>query len=1033
MSDDLRALAEGLYQRAVDLPPEQRAALLQQRAGTNRALRIAVERLLHAYEQAPADFLRTGAAGAGPAKHDTVPPRIDRYQIIRELGEGGCGTVYLARQESPVCRDVAMKVIRLGMDTEQTLARFATEQQILAIMDHPNIAKVYDAGITEQGRPYFVMECVAGVPVTEYCAAHELSVAARLRLFIQVCGAVQHAHQKGIIHRDIKPSNILVDRADDDLHVPKVIDFGIAKALAGSLSEQTLQTEPGQLIGTPQYMSPEQCYGDPHDIDTRCDVYALGIVLYELLVGCTPYDLRSTPPLDIPRVMREIQPARLSTINRVFRGDLETIVHKALEKDPQRRYQTARDLSRDIERYLANEPIEAKRDSYWYVLRKTLQQHRAAVAVAATFVVLLVVFGAAMALMYGRAEAEAGTARRVQQFLQEILAAANPYDTRQTNRSLRELLDDTTRQIEATATIQPRVRAAVQHTLGVAYANLGVHTAAENHLQAALETRRTTWGAGHPAVAETMSEFGGLRHLQGRDEEAETLLRAAIAVQRRLAPEDQDALGSSLTRLAFVLVQLGQYDKAEAAGRESAELAKRLHGPRHFTVADGLSAIACALQQKTEFAAAESLLRQALDIDRSYFGGEHAVVARDLNNLAFLLRNMGGYTDVEQYHREALEIQRRILGKEHPDVATSLDNLAAVLKLKGDLAAAEPLFREALAMRRRLLGDCSLRVALSWLNLASCLEESGAYNDAEQALRQALAVYTDNARANHPDIASALCQLGGLLRQCGRYDEAKQELQRALNIQRKTLGSRHADVLVTLNNLAIVYQDERDWASAEQLLREALGLSRELLGDEHPHVAVYLGNLGAVLRDLGKHAEAEQYLYEALTLMRKTCGSEQAEVANTLQDIGRLHLARGEYERAEQFFNESLALRRRIQPATPMLATDLYWLALTRIERGDFAGAIHPLRQYVQIMEGAELTHWYIPANKSLLGACLMRLRRFDEAEPLLIEAHAELQQQLGSDATATQTALQRLIDFYEAVDQPAKAAAYRARRIDPE
>jgi len=403
-SDSSDDRAETIFQMAVGLPPSERATLLGAQCGDDSTLRRHVERLLAAHDRGLDSFLETSpVSGFDTVAKQVDPERIGQYRIIRKLGEGGCGIVYLASQAHPLRREVAVKVVRVGLNTRQVVARFNAERQVLAMMDHPGIATVYDAGVAEDGRPYFVMERVDGIPLMAYCRQFGLDERARLRLFISVCQAIEHAHRRGIIHRDIKPSNILVTEVDGRPH-PKVIDFGVSKAMGASATEITLVTETGQLMGTPQYMSPEQCAGRPGEIDTRSDVYSLGVVLYELLTGELPYDLTDSHFYEIPRIVREMDARRPSSINRRVRGDLETILLTALDKDRERRYDSVGALSADLENYLGNRPIQAKRDSSWYVIRKTASRHRGKVAVLLAFAALVTGSAVALGILYVRSE-----------------------------------------------------------------------------------------------------------------------------------------------------------------------------------------------------------------------------------------------------------------------------------------------------------------------------------------------------------------------------------------------------------------------------------------------------------------------------------------------------------------------------------------------------------------------------------------------------------------------------------------------------
>ena len=547
-----------------------------------------------------------------------------------------------------------MKLIKWGMDTKEVVARFESERQALALMNHPSIASVYDAGASEQGRPYFAMEFVRGEPITTYCDRHRLPVGERLEFFTQVCEGVQHAHQKGIIHRDIKPSNILVTIRDDK-PVPKIIDFGVAKAISQRLTERTVYTELGELIGTPEYMSPEQAEMSGLDIDTRSDVYSLGVVLYELLVGTQPLDSTKRVGFDEMRKrIREEEPSRPSTrlrslgdsstvaawdrrmeiptLERLLRGDLDWITMKALEKDRTRRYSSPSELAADLGRHLRHEPVVAGPPSTWYRTGKFIRRHRLGVAVGlalvgvlATVAVLMTVQAARIARERDRAEQEAVKAKAVNAFMQETLGSANPYEGVGREVTVLEVLKEAEKKIDDAFASQREIQAAVQSTIGMTYRQLGHYEEAEPLLRSALEIRKSVLGPTHPDVAESLIEMANLLQDEGDYEGAEPLYREALAMGHKFS--EDTATATRLNNLAILLKDQGDYKGAEP------------------------------------------LYREALAMDRKLLGAEHPSVADKLNNLANLLSDKGDYEAAEPLYREALAIHRRALGEEHPGVS----------------------------------------------------------------------------------------------------------------------------------------------------------------------------------------------------------------------------------------------------------------------------------------------------------------------------------------------------------------------------
>ena len=665
----------------------------------------------------------------GPPTATLPPPVKDidpgaviggKYRLIERLGEGGMGTVFLAEQTSPVQRSVAVKIIKLGMDTKEVVARFESERQALAVMNHPHIARVFDGGATESGRPYFVMELVRGVPITEYCDKHRLSTRERLELIIPVCQAVQHAHQKGVIHRDLKPSNILVTIQDGG-PTPKIIDFGIAKATDRRLTQHTLFTEQGKLIGTPEYMSPEQAEMSGLDVDARTDIYSLGVVLYELLTGTLPFDrkaLRSGSSGEIQRLIRETDPprasARLSALGgatsalaecrrtdprslcKQLRGDLDWIILKAMEKDRTKRYETANALAVDIQRHLGHEPILAHPPSRSYRLRKLVTRHKAAVASATAVFVLLAAFAATMAIQSARIAAERNKAvlekakaDAINDFLLETLGTANPIEGARRDVTILEALQSAAEKIDSSFTGQPEIAAHLKETIGTTYLRLGYY------------------------------------------EEAEPLLRASVKMCETLFGRDSPEILDPLSALAILRQERGDLAEAEAFTRRGLEIKIRQAGEENADTANLMNNLAVLLEEKGDLIEAERLYRRILEIDRRLHGDHDLSVAVDLNNLGNLLGKQGDFTAGEASLREAVAIFRE---KKHPWLGPSLGNLGNLLTLKGDPAAARKLFEEALPFGLETLGEKNQELAKLRYKYALCLTKLGDYAEAERQL-----------------------------------------------------------------------------------------------------------------------------------------------------------------------------------------------------------------------------------------------------------------------------------------------------------
>ena len=738
---------------------------------------------------------------------------IGRYKVVRVLGEGGMGSVFLAEQDKPT-RLVALKVIRPGVASANLLRRFEHEAQVLGRLQHPGIAQIYEAGTADTGegaQPYFVMEYVRGRSLMEYAQASQLSTRQRLELLVKICDAVQHAHQKGIIHRDLKPGNILVTEEGQ----PKILDFGVARATDADIQATTIQTDVGQLVGTIPYMSPEQAGGDVTELDTRSDVYALGVLGYELLAGRLPYELKNKMIHEAVRVIREDDPTPLSSIDRVFRGDVETIITKALQKDRERRYQSAIELRDDISRYLKNLPILARRPSAVYHLQVFVRRNKAAVVAGVAIALLVVLFvagglwAAVVALVLGltgtswqylqvtRAKAEATQQRdeaikarqmaeiertravdaeqhtqeqrneaekarqaaelearktlAINDFLiRDILTSADPAEFQDREITVREVLDNAARKVEQAFADEPLLQAVIRDTIAATYKSLGKHDAAEPHLRAALAIRRTLDPQNLPEIATSLNSLARLLYEMDDYEAAEPLFREAIDIRRDILGDKHPQLAAALNNLSSVRRARGDYKEAEALCREALTINKAVYGEEHHAVATSLTKLAKLLQAKGDHHEAESRFREATKLQKKILGPDHLHVAFSLNNLANLLQRTGEYDAAEPILREALQIFRMRLGERHRNVLAALNNLANLLRHKGDNDAAAPIFQQVVELSEALDLPDRWSVVRFHESYATCLTELKRYEQAEKQLLAARDLLKE-ATASQPD------------------------------------------------------------------------------------------------------------------------------------------------------------------------------------------------------------------------------------------------------------------------------------------
>ncbi|MCX6929063.1 MAG: serine/threonine-protein kinase, partial [Verrucomicrobia bacterium] len=872
------------------------------------------------------------AVPAAPLSLEKPGDRIGRYKLLQKLGEGGCGVVYMAEQQEPVKRRVALKVIKLGMDTQEVIARFEAERQALALMDHPNIAKVLDGGATSTGRPYFVMELVRGTPINRYCDENRLTTRKRLELFILICQAIQHAHQKGVIHRDIKPTNILV--ADHDgVPVPKVIDFGIAKATAGqTLTDKTLFTAFDQFIGTPAYMSPEQAKLSGLDIDTRSDIYSLGVLLYELLTGRTPFDAKRLIQAgldEIRRIIQEEDPPRPSTrlsaldaaeqttvahqrqteppkLTGLVRGDLDWIVMKTLEKDRNRRYETANGLAMDLQRFLSDEPVLARPPSNLYRLQKFVRRNKlAVVATSAVALALLLGLGLSMLLFIREraarqaAKTEAAKSQQVAQFLTSMLESVGPsVASGRDTKMLQEILDKTAERVGKDLTNQPEVEAELRSTIGEVYNALSQDQKAEAMHRQALALRQKLFGNEHPGVADSLFKLGSALQDGGKLSEAEAMHRSSLAMRKKLFGNEHPDIAQSLHGLADVVLAQGKLTEAEAMYRQSVTMNKKLFGGEHPQVAQSLYGLARGLVDQGKWTEAEKLYREGLAIQRRLLGNDHPDVADTLNSLGWVLQKEGKLAEAEETCRKALTMQKKLLGNEHQKVAASLNNLASVLTMESKLAEAEETYVEAIAVAKKVLGGDHPDVAALLNNLGFLLGRRDKLADAEKTLREALAIHERVQGKEHPQTATALDNLGSVLVYEGKLDEAEKVHRQALAIRKKILGGEHPTVATSLNNIALVLSDQGKLVEAEALYRESLAMRRKLLGNEHPSVAHALEELAIVLRHQGKLADAEMAFRENMDILKEKLPDDWSTFS-AISLMGGILLEEKKYAQAE--------------------------------------------------------------------------------------------------------------------------------------
>jgi serine/threonine protein kinase len=963
-----------VFAAALRCAPADREALLAAACADDPDLRAAVERLL-------ADAAGPAPDGSGSPRTDSAIPfrpiaegpgaRIGPYKLLQVIGEGGMGIVYLAEQDQAMRRRVALKIIKPGLDTRQVIARFAAERQALAIMDHPHIARVLDAGATDSGRPYFVMELVKGVPITEYCDEHRLAPRARLELFVPVCRAIQHAHQKGVIHRDIKPSNVLVALVDGR-PVAKVIDFGVAKAIDQRLAEQTIFTQLGTVVGTLEYMSPEQAGSSSLDVDTRSDVYSLGVLLYELLTGTTPLEREhllqggyaevarrikeeeppkpstrlSGPGERLPAIAarRGLEPARLS---RLVRGELDWIAMKALEKDRTRRYETAGALARDIERYLKGQAVEAGPPSARYQLTKFARRHRAALATAGLFAVLLVGGAAVSTYLAIRARA----AERLASRRATALAAANG----ETSRALAEAKQ-----------AQARTDAALKES-------------EESRSQAEAVSRFLVESFRKPDPAQ---DGRTLRVVEVLDQ-AVSKLEGQFAGSPRIEGELLQALGRTYHGL-------GLYDKAVQA-----------HA-------------------------------RAVSVRRSALGPDHPDTLTSRHDLALGYRRAGRITEAIALHEQTLKLREAKLGSDHPDTLTTRNHLAMCYHEAGWTAQAIALLEPTLKLREATLGSDHLDTLDSRNDLAEAYRAVGRTAEAIALLEQVLKSSEVKLGPDHPDTLISRGNLANAYSAADRTAEAIRMHEQTLQLCEARLGHDHPKTNHAMRDLMQNYYRSGDFERALPYYRKIYQSTLSRDGAQHIRTFLAMRDLAEVYSRLSRYSEAEPLFMKALEGLESR-PKDDPIVVLTKSYLANMYAAQQRYDEAEPLLRENLDLvRRRFGQGHPEVAGLLAQLGGNLLMQRKYAAAEPLLRECLAIRAADLPDGWLTFRTRSQLGGSLLGQKKYAEAEPLLLQGYEGMKARETAMPAWVKLELtkaaKRIVVLYDAWSKPGAAALWRAR-----
>ena len=974
-----------------------------------------------------------GATAAYESLKDAAPAEAvgsviaGKYKLLQEIGEGGMGSVFMADQTHPVKRRVAVKVIKAGMDSARVLARFEAERQALALMDHPHIAKVLDAGTTETGRPFFVMELVKGIPLTQFCDEHKLPVLDRLNLFMQVCSAVQHAHQKGIIHRDLKPTNILVE-SHDGKPVPKVIDFGLAKATSGmQLTEHSLFTALGQVLGTPLYMAPEQAAFNAIDVDTRADVYALGVILYELLTGTTPIERESfkqaafdemlrvireqEPPTPSSRIssselrasvaaVRQIEPVKLG---RFVRGELDWIVMKSLSKERDRRYDSATAFARDVERFLNHEPVQAGPPSAAYKLRKFVRRNRPQVIAAA--VVLLALIAGMAGTTFGLIRAQRA---RTAETKQRTIAEQKQQEAEASAKS----------EAEQRAIAEQREREATE-----------AERLAVQREQEAKKARDETKQVLDYLVASFRKSDPDA---DGEKLTVAELFGQAVEQLETTFPNQPLIQAQLLHAIGHTYFGLGLYQKSVAVFERARDLRRSELGEGEHDTLLTMGSLGMAYRAAGRRAEALPLLEQTLELMKAKLGPQHLDTIGSMDNLATAYQTAGRLEEAVRLHEQTLELAKAKLGPEHPNTLKAMNNLAVVYQDTGRLAEALTLKERTLELIKAKLGPEHPNTLVSMSSLAAAYWEAGRIAEGLPLLERALELQKAKLGPEHPVTLNSMNNLAGLYRAAGRLAEALPLLEQTLELKKSKLGPEHPSTLLAMSNLAAAYQSTGRLAEAIPLHEQTLEVRKAQLGLEHPDTLTSMNNLAAAYFTAGKVAEALPLFEQTLELIKAKLGPEHPNTLTLMGSLAKVYLANEQPETALPLLDRSIAgLRRRAKPDDPTFAGLLAAVSLDLLKHRQYPAAETYLRECLTIREKKLPDDWLLFSTKSMLGGALAGQKKFQEAEPLLVEGYSGMKDREAKIPPAAKTrlpeAIRRLVDLYTAWDRPEEAAKWRA------
>lgn len=1016
-----------IFETALKIEPSERESFLKNTCAEDNELFEEISSLLKADDDsksilagAALDVVNTNFFDDLSRELSAEGKQIGQYRLLKRIAAGGMGAVYLAeRIDGQFDHKVAVKLIKPGMDSEQIIKRFQNERQILANLDHPNIAQLLDGGLMEGNLPYFTMEYVEGEPIDEYCDKNQLTIKERLDLFRTVCDAVQYAHRNLVIHRDLKPGNILVT-SDGTV---KLLDFGIAKVFGDD--EDALQmsalTQQGLKVMTPEYASPEQVQGKI--VTTSTDIYSLGVILYQLLTGKHPFQLKEKSQSQIEQIILEEIPTKPSTIIRKYSdsenqlgvensnniigqnrklnlnklkkelsGDLDTICLMALRKEPERRYSSPEQLSQDINRFLTGRPISALRDSISYRSRKFIKRHKASVVAAiVSFIIintLVFYYTYQLAVERDRAKLEAEKALQVSDFLTKLFEVSDPSQSKGEKITARELLDSGTERIETELAELPEIQAELYNVIGKVYMSLGLYSKSQILLEKALEINKKVYGEFHNTIANTNNILGQLYHVKGDYEASGKYYNIALSIFDKLSGEFDELKSAVIFNKASVVHDIGNYDLAD------------------------------------------SLYRKSVELRTDIFSEQSNEVAVSLTGLAKLLNDKADYDNSEKMYKKALKIKREILGDLHPSVTQTMVDLGYLYEVLGRWSESEKLFRESLELDIKMLGENHPNITSNWFSLGSLLHNMGKYDEAEYFLKKALTGDIKNLGMNHPYVALDQNNLAGVMNARGYIDEAERLYREALRLQRKVLGDEHPEVATTTSNLGMVFLKKGLLDSAEILSKRSLDLRKKILGEEHPHVSISMNHLANVYIKKKDYQRAGELYEDALEMQQRLMGDENIRVVVPMLSLASFKVETGDTLKAEKIFRKAVNISEKAFPAGhPNISNTLYELGELLNDKKEYSEAEKVLKRSLDIRKavyGAD--HKSIVTAKIQLGICWTGMKQFSKAESLLLECFAKVRD---SNGKQKEKVIQTIVHLYNKWNKPNQADEFAIYLVD--